>query len=217
MSGGRFITFEGGEGSGKSTQIGRLAATLTERGVDVDVTREPGGTEGAEAIRGLLVSGATGRWDAATETLLHVAARRDHVEKRIRPALAAGRWVLCDRFIDSTVAYQGGGHGFDRAAIRELHDLIVPGIRPDLTLVLDVPVDVGLARANRRAGAEDRYEQMDRGFHERVRAVFREIAAAEPARCRLIDATADVDTVAAAVWDAVEAASFEPEAGRAAR
>lgn len=217
MSGGRFITFEGGEGSGKSTQIKRLAAALEGRGIAFDVTREPGGTEGAEAIRQLLVSGATGRWDAATETLLHVAARRDHVEKRIRPALAAGRWVLCDRFIDSTVAYQGGGHGFDLAVIRQLHDLIIPDIRPDLTLVLDVPVDVGLGRAGARAGGEDRYEQMALGFHERVRDAFREIAGQEPDRCRLIDATRPEERVADAVWQGVEAAFLEPAGERAAR
>jgi dTMP kinase len=195
MTAGRFITFEGGEGTGKSTQIERLAAALAERGVDVDVTREPGGTEGAEAIRGLLVSGATGRWDAATETLLHVAARRDHVEKRIRPALAVGRWVLCDRFIDSTVAYQGAGHGLDLAVIEQLHALIVPGIQPD---------------------TEDRYEQMARAFHERVRAAFREIAAREPARCRLIDTTGSKEATTRAIWRAVEAAFLQPAEGSAA-
>lgn len=216
MTAGRFITFEGGEGTGKSTQIGRLAAALAERGVDVDVTREPGGTEGAEAIRGLLVSGATGRWDAATETLLHVAARRDHVEKRIRPALAVGRWVLCDRFIDSTVAYQGAGHGFDLAVIEQLHALIVPGIRPDLTFVLDVPVALGLERAGARPDTEDRYEQMARAFHERVRAAFREIAAREPARCRLIDTTGSKEATTRAIWRAVEAAFLQPAEGSAA-
>lgn len=217
MSRGRFITFEGGEGSGKSTQVKRLAAVLKGRGIAVEVTREPGGTEGAEAIRGLLVSGDAGRWDAETETLLHVAARRDHVEKTIRPALADGKWIVCDRFIDSTVAYQGGGHGIDLATIYQLHALMVPDIAPDLTLVLDVPAETGLGRAGARADSEDRYEQMARAFHERVNRTFRAIAQKEPARCRLIDATLTEEAVAAAVWRAVDAALLQGAPARAAQ
>lgn len=217
MSRGRFITFEGGEGSGKSTQVKRLASALTERGIPVEVTREPGGTQGAETIRALLVSGETGRWDPETETLLHVAARRDHVEKVIRPALARGTWVVCDRFIDSTVAYQGGGHGIAQETIYQLHALMVPDIAPDLTVVLDVPLDVGLARAGSRADTENRYEQMARAFHERVNGTFRAIAEREPERCRLVDATQTEEAVAAAVWRTIEGALLEPGRERAAQ
>lgn len=205
---GRFITFEGGEGSGKSTQLARLKDTLEARGVAAEATREPGGTPGAEAIRALLVAGETGRWDAGTETLLHVAARRDHIVRRIAPALEAGRWVLCDRFIDSTMVYQGYAQGFDREAIARIHDLILPPLRPDLTLMLDLPVEAGLDRAGRRGTGEDRYERMTLDFHHRVRDGFRAIARDEPARCRLIDASGEVDAVARAVEAAVSEAFF---------
>lgn len=185
---GRFITLEGGEGAGKSTQLRLLAEALREAGVEVTTTREPGGSPGAEQIRALLVNGAVARWDAATEALLHFAARRDHLVKTIWPALDAGRWVVCDRFADSTRAYQGYGHGLDRAVIERLYADAVGSFAPDLTLVLDLPVEAGLRRAAERAGGEDRYEQMDLGFHRRLRDGFLAIAWSEPARCQVIDA-----------------------------
>ncbi len=204
---GRFITLEGGEGAGKSTQLRRLAGWLRESGLEVVETREPGGSPGAEEIRALLVTGATGRWDAVTETLLHFAARRDHLTKTVRPALERGAWVVSDRFADSTMAYQGYGQGLGRETVAALYDLVVGDFRPDLTLVLDLPVAEGLARANARNGAaagdENRYEQMDLGFHERLRQGFHDIVAREPERCLLIDAAGDEDAVAARVQAAV--------------
>ncbi len=207
MNRGRFITFEGGEGAGKTTQIERLRRYLEGRGRSVLATREPGGTEGGEAIRALLVTGDPGRWDPLTEALLNFAARREHVARRIGPALTAGTWVLCDRFADSTTAYQGAGHGVPRVAIDALYDIAVGPLRPDLTLILDLPVALGLRRARApRDGAEDRYERMDIAFHERLREGFLGIARDDPERCRVIDATPDPDRVAAAVVEAVEAA-----------
>jgi len=202
---GRFITLEGGEGAGKSTQQRRLAAWLRESGLDVVETREPGGSPGAEEIRRLLVTGAAGRWDPLTETLLIFAARRDHLCQTIEPALAGGRWVVCDRFIDSTLVYQGVAQGVGRPPIETLQCLVAGALRPDLTLVLDLPVDEGLARAQQRAGDEDRYERMDRSFHEKLRTAFRDIAAQEPARCLLIDASGDEAAVAARIQAAVSA------------
>ena len=204
MARGRFITFEGGEGAGKSTQIQRLAAFLSARGIDAIVTREPGGSPGAEAIRHLLVTGEKHRWDPLTETLLHFAARADHVIRTIEPALAAGRWVVCDRFVDSTVAYQGYGQNVDRSFIANLSHAILGEIKPDLTLLLDLPVDVGLARAAQRHGNEDRYETMDRTFHERIRLGFRDLATAEPSRFVVIDAGGAIDTVRQTIERAVE-------------
>lgn len=192
---GRFITLEGGEGSGKSTQARRLGDWLRCSIPDVVVTREPGGAPGAEQVRALLVDGEIGRWDPISETLLHCAARRDHVVTTIQPALARGAWVLSDRFADSTMAYQGYGHGVDRAGIAELYRITVGTLKPDLTLVLDLPVQTGLERATGRAGGEDRYERMDRAFHERLRQGFLEIARSEPDRCVVIDAVPDADTV----------------------
>lgn len=204
---GRFITLEGGEGAGKSTQQRRLAAWLRESGLVVVETREPGGSPGAEEIRALLVTGATGRWDAVTETLLHFAARRDHLTKTVRPALERGAWVVCDRFADSTMAYQGYGQGLGRETVAAFYELVVGDFRPDLTLVLDLPVAEGLARANARNGAaagdENRYEKMDLGFHERLRQGFHDIVAREPERCLLVDAAGDEDAVAARVRAAV--------------
>jgi dTMP kinase len=193
---GQFITFEGGEGAGKSTQIRRLADDLKKRGLEVVLTREPGGSPGAEAIRTLLVEGEPGRWDGITETLLFAAARRDHVERTIRPALQQGTWVLCDRFMDSTIAYQGYGAGVDIALVRRLSTDAAGDIIPDLTLILDLPVDVGLARAANRAGGEDRFERKGIEFHTRLRAGFLAIAKAEPNRCAVVDATATPDAVA---------------------
>lgn len=203
MTRGRFITFEGGEGAGKSTQINRLADLLRCLGQDVVVTREPGGAPGAEQIRRLLVEGDADRWDGVGETLLHYAARRDHLRTTIRPALERGCWVLCDRFNDSTLAYQGFGHGMDRATLDQLYALVSEGDRPDLTLIFDLPVEQGLARAGTRGGVEDRYERMDIAFHHRLRDGYLTIARDEPHRCQIIDAARDIDTVAAAVRDVV--------------
>ena len=200
---GRFITFEGGEGGGKSTQVKNLAARLRAAGEDVLETREPGGSPGAEEIRGLLVNGAPERWDAVSELLLHFAARRAHLRETVVPALADGRWVLCDRFADSTMAYQGYGHGLGREPVLALYDLVVGGRRPDVTIILDLPVDEGLTRAAARSGGGDRYERMDRAFHERLRDGFLDIAKREPERCVLVDATRPIDAVASAVWDSV--------------
>ena len=201
-----FITFEGGEGSGKSTQLRLFMEFLKSQGIDALATREPGGAPGAEAIRKLLVEGDPDRWDATTEALLHYAARRAHLTQTVWPALKRGEWVVCDRFADSTMAYQGIAMGLGREAIEVLHALAVGDFIPDLTLVLDIPEDVGLARAGARGGAEDRYERMGAAFHQTLRAAFRNIAAREPERCVLIDAEADVDAVAARVWETVAAA-----------
>ena len=202
---GRFITLEGGEGTGKSTQAARLAAAVAEGGIVPRVTREPGGSPGAEAIRTLLVEGDPERWDALTEALLLHAARRDHVRRTIAPALAGGEWVICDRFADSTLAYQGYGHGLDRDAIATLHRLAVGELRPDLTLILDLPVATGLARAASRSGTAARFERLDAGFHERLRQGFLDIARREPERCVVIDAAPPADIVAAAILNAVRA------------
>jgi dTMP kinase len=192
---GRFITFEGGEGAGKSTQIARLKLHLEAAGRAVLATREPGGTPGAEQIRRLLVTGDPGRWDAWTEALLIAAARRDHVERVIRPALAAGTWVLCDRFLDSTLAYQGIVAGIGADAVEALHGLVFGRLRPDLTLVLDLDPAVGLERAGRRADGEGRFEARGLAFHQKLREAFLAIARAEPERCRVIDAARDVSSV----------------------
>ena len=196
---GRFITLEGGEGAGKSTQIARLKGWLESRGRPVVATREPGGSPGGEAIRKLLVEGSAERWDGTTEALLHFAARRDHLRATVWPALKKGAWVLSDRFADSTRAYQGYGHGLDLAMLDRLYEAAVGAFRPDLTLVLDLPVETGLARAAERRGSETRYESLPRDFHERVRKGFLEIAKREPKRCAVIDATKDIDTIAAAI------------------
>lgn len=196
---GRFITLEGGEGAGKSTQIGLLAAYLRGQGREVVTSREPGGSPGAEMIRKLLVEGATDAWDGATEALLMFAARRDHLVRTVWPAIERGAWVISDRFADSTRAYQGHGHGFAMKRIEQLYKVAVGDFAPDLTLILDLPVEIGLSRAAARRGVETRFEGLGAGFHERVRAGFRSIAAAEPKRCALIDATGDVDTVHRAI------------------
>lgn len=206
---GKFITFEGGEGAGKSTQVRKLVAALQSDGLEVLATREPGGSPGAEEIRRLLVEGQTHRWDGLTEALLHFAARRDHLRSFVLPALERGAWVVSDRFADSTLAYQGYGHQLGRAVYDQLYALVVGDFRPDLTLILDLPVETGLARAGKRGGGEDRYESMDAAFHERLRQGFLEIAQAEPQRCRLIDATADEERVAARVEEAVREALAE--------
>ena len=197
-----FITLEGGEGAGKSTQAAQLADALCARGLAVLRTREPGGSPGSELLRGLLLGG-TIDWSSRAETLLHFAARVEHVEKTIRPALAAGMWVVCDRFYDSTHAYQGFGQGADRDFIGSLTQLL--GLVPDLTLVLDVPDAVGASRLRGRGGAADRYEKLDTAFHARVNAGFRAIAAAEPSRCQLVPAGGDIAAVHAAIMAAIDA------------
>ena len=199
---GRFITLEGGEGAGKSTQIRLLQDALENAGNKVLCTREPGGSPGGEAIRDLLVKGNTD-WEPLTEALLNYAARHEHLEKVIIPALNEGSWVLCDRFADSTMAYQGYGHGMNREVIRRLHRLVVDDITPDLTLIFDMPVDEGLKRAVARGDGEDRYERMGKDFHDRLREGFLEIAKKDPGRCFVIDASGDIDTVATAVKVAV--------------
>lgn len=196
----RFIVFEGGEGAGKSTQVQHLAEALRARGEDVVTTREPGGSTGAEAIRSLLVSGDTARWSPETEVLLIYAARADHLDRTIRPALAKGHWVICDRFADSTMAYQGYGMGVDRAWLEELRQRVVRDTEPGLTLVFDLPVDVGLGRVI----ASQRYEKMGRTFHDTLRVAFAEIAAAKDGRRRvLIDAGKSQDEVSRATLDTV--------------
>lgn len=200
---GTFITLEGGEGAGKSTHIRFLADHLSAHGVDVLTTREPGGAPGAELIRKLLVEGPPDAWDSTTEALLMFAARRDHLERTIRPALARGQWVISDRFADSSRAYQGYGHGVAHERIETLYRLAVGDFAPDLTIILDLPVAIGLARAVARRGVEDRFERFGPAFHERVREGFRAIAAAEPQRCALIDADAPIETVRARVLQVV--------------
>lgn len=196
---GLFISFEGGEGSGKTTQIRRLESWFRQRGREVVVTREPGGSPGAEEIRNLLLTGDPGRWDAVTEALLMFASRRDHVERTIRPALAEGKVVLCDRFADSSVAYQGFGHGLGAEFIRNLWQIAIDGFKPDLTLIFDLPVEVGLERAGARfaniSAAEDRFERMGTEFHQRLRNGFIEIARKTPERCEIVDANGDIDLV----------------------
>lgn len=196
---GRFITLEGGEGAGKSTQIARLKTWLEGRGRTVVATREPGGSPGAEMVRKLLVEGPVERWDGITEALLHCAARRDHLRSTIWPALERGAWVVSDRFADSTAAYQGYGHGVDPTLLDRLYEIAVGNFRPDLTLVLDLPIEVGLARAAKRRGAETRYEALPPEFHERVRVGFLAIAARDPKRYAVIDASREIDGTAAAI------------------
>lgn len=202
---GRFVTFEGGEGVGKSTQIRRLAERLADLGEDVVLTREPGGSARAEQLRETLLSGKAKRFGVFAETTLIASARADHVDKVIRPALKRGAIVLCDRFIDSTRAYQGALGGLSADALGALERVATAGVRPDLTLILDAPTERGLQRARERGkgAAADRFEAEDASFHERLRLAFRDIAAAEPDRCALIDAEAPVDVVAKRVWDIV--------------
>lgn len=194
---GRFITLEGGEGVGKSTLAKSLASAIEAAGQRVVRTREPGGTAGADLIRALLVTGPGDRWSALSETLLLMAARNDHLERVIRPALACGEWVICDRYLDSTRAYQAAAGGVPAQAVETLAALIAAPA-PDLTLVLDIDPAAGLARAGSMQAGEPRFEGRDSAFHGRARDAFRAIAAAEPARCALLDASAPADRVLAA-------------------
>jgi len=198
MARGYFITLEGGEGAGKSTQARRLAVALAAAGLPVLRTREPGGAPGAERIRELLLS--PGSWDSLTEAMLHFAARREHVVRSIRPMLEAGAWVICDRFADSTLAYQGAGQGLAHETWARLCDLTLEGLQPDLTLILDLPVEAGLARAAGRSAA-DRYEKLGADFHARIRAGFHEIARREPTRCVVLDAARDKEAVYASITE----------------
>jgi dTMP kinase len=200
VSAGRFITFEGGEGAGKSTQVRLLSERLRAAGREVIATREPGGSPGAEALRDLLVKGAVDRWSPLSETLILYAARRDHVERLIGPALERGAWVVSDRFADSTRAYQCAAGGVDPAFIEALERIALGPARPDLTLILDLPVTEGLRRAGRRGDDETRFENKGVSFHDRLRQEFLAIAAREPQRCAVIDATLSETEVADAIW-----------------
>jgi len=203
MTRARFITFEGGEGSGKTTQIQRLLARLRPVGGEVVVTREPGGSIGGEQIRNLLVNGPPERWSAETEALLMYAARRDHIERLIQPALRKGAWVISDRFHDSSRAYQGAAGGAPVALIDALEHNVLEGLKPDLTLILDMPVAQGLARAAMRDDGEARFEAKGEEFHERLRQAYLHIARREPDRCAVIDAEGSMDAIEARIWAAV--------------
>lgn len=198
MTKGRFITLEGGEGVGKSTQIRALTEALAARSIDVVATREPGGSAGAEAIRALLMEGSDDRWDARSEALLFAAARADHVARTIRPALARGAWVLCDRFVDSSRAYQGGGGGITDADILALHRFGSEGLLPDRTFLLTVSADEAARRLAARGGS-DRMGNKPADYQARLAARFAEMAEAEPARWRIVDADAPAADVTAAI------------------
>lgn len=210
---GLFITFEGGEGSGKSTQVmrlfNRLKPILIAHGSDIILTREPGGSQGAEDIRSILVSGEGHRWSASTEALLMFAARDDHWSKTISPALSKGNWVICDRFADSSFAYQGYGKGVSFSLLDNLYEQTIGSAKPDRTYLLDVPTDIGLSRAEKRLqmtpsrsgiGGEDRFESLGYAFHKSVRDGFLRIAANEPQRFYVVDATLSLDEVESHIW-----------------
>jgi dTMP kinase len=211
---GRFITFEGGEGVGKSTQIKLLAEKLAALGIEAIITREPGGSPKAEALRRVILSGAAAPFGPSGEAILFSAARLDHVERKIAPALAAGEWVLCDRFADSTRAYQGAAGKLDNTLIDSLERVAVGETQPDLTLVLDMPVEKSLQRAAQRrggAGSADRFEGEARAFHETLRQAFLDIAAAAPQRCVVIDADRPSQEVARQIWNEVRERLIAPE------
>jgi dTMP kinase len=210
---GRFITFEGGEGAGKTTQLARAATWLREHGVAVTVTREPGGTPRAERLRQILLERGAEAMSHSCELLLMFAARATHLDNLVRPAVARGEWVLCDRFTDATYAYQGGGRGLPMAQIDALVAIVHPDLQPDMTLLLDMPVDTGLARARQRNGADgpDRFEAEQREFFERARAVYLQRARSEPDRFRVLDATRDVDEVTAQVCASLESLLAESQ------
>jgi len=203
---GHFITFEGGEGSGKSTHAAMLSQRLRSLGREVVLTREPGGSTGAEIIRHILLSGIAKPLGAETEAILFAAARDDHVQNTILPALRAGRWVICDRFIDSTRVYQGILGNVDQRLIRSLERVTVGAAVPELTFILDVPAQIGLARAKSRRGeaAADRFEAESIEFHEKLRQGYRDLAAAEPKRCMVIDGRAPREVVSERIWAIVQ-------------
>lgn len=206
MTRGMFIAFEGGEGAGKSTQARMLAAALEARGIACVVTREPGGTPGAEAIRSLLLGIEGEGWNPRAEALLFAAARSDHVERLIRPAVAAGKWVICDRFVDSSRAYQGGGGGLSDAEVLDLHRIGSQGLLPDLTLLIEVSPEVAVARTRVRDGdAPDRIGGRDAAYHAKVAATFSAMADTEPSRFRRIDGDGTVEKVHGHILAAVEA------------
>ncbi len=204
MTRGRFITFEGGEGTGKSTQARLLASYLAQSGLDVVQTREPGGSPSAEEIRTILVTGAADRWSPIAETLLFYAARIEHWRQVIEPAIVRGAHVVCDRFADSTMAYQAYAGGLDRKLVEDLHRLTMAGVAPDLTLVLDIDVEKGLLRAASRRDDETRFERKGRSFHDKLRQGFLDIARRAQARCVVIDADQPIDRVHAAVLSALK-------------
>ncbi|MCC2111769.1 MAG: dTMP kinase [Hyphomicrobiales bacterium] len=205
---GKFITFEGGEGSGKSTQVKRLAEALRKKGLSIVETREPGGSPGAEMLRHVLLSGVAEALGPKAEALLFAAARDDHLRVTIRPALARGDWVICDRFADSTRVYQGLGGKVDTEFLDQLEELILQGLKPDLTIILDIPAELGMERAARRRNAEgggepDRFEKHSVAHHEQLRKGFLDIAKKEPERCAVVDATASENDIEAAIWTIV--------------
>jgi dTMP kinase len=192
---GQFISFEGGEGSGKSTQLKLLTSAFEKSGLPFISTREPGGSKGAEKIRSLLVSGEVDSWDSLTETLLFNAARCDHIGRVVKPAISQGKTVICDRFLDSTLVYQGIGKGLGTAYIKSLHHMIFGNFMPNLTIILDISPEDGLKRAGGRNHDENRFEKLDIEFHRRIRAGFLDIANKEPERCVVLDATQEAETI----------------------
>ncbi len=203
MTSGKFITFEGGEGAGKSTQVRLLADALAARGLTVVQTREPGGAPQAELLRDLLISGDADRWSPEAEALLNYAARDDHLRTKIRPALEAGSWVLCDRFADSTRAYQGLAGNVAMEMIDAVHAQIVGATDPDLTFILNIAPETGLARAHARGDA-NRFEMKGLAFHQRLQESFLELAARFKDRCVVIDASGSIEEISSAIWNAVE-------------
>lgn len=210
---GRFITFEGGEGAGKSTQVSRLAERLRLLGYEVVETREPGGSPGAEAIRHLLLAGVAKPLGTEAETMLFAAARDDHMVATIRPALERGAWVICDRFIDSTRVYQGALGNVDPRLIRSLERVIVGENMPDLTFVLDIPPEIGFSRVRKRGASADRFEAENLDFHRQLRAAYKDIAEQEPQRCVLVDAEATADVLAVEIWMIVSDRLLRPLRG----
>jgi dTMP kinase len=200
---GRFISFEGGEGAGKSTQVKAVVARLRQSGLEVVQTREPGGSPGAEALRDLLVRGDAGRWSPLSEVLMMYAARADHLEKIIRPALARGAWVVTDRFADSSRAYQGGGGGVAPAFVEAIDAAVVADTQPDLVIVMDMPVEAGLKRAESRGDQENRFESKGIAFHQRLRQAFLDRAARVPEHYVVIDADRTIETIAEDIWHRV--------------
>jgi len=203
MTDGKFITFEGGEGTGKSTQLRLLEKYLKDVGISVVTTREPGGTPTGEDIRKLLVNGDPNKWAPLTEALLHYAARHEHISQVIQPTIASGKWVLCDRFTDSTMAYQGFGQHVDFKCITELHQIVLGGFTPNLTIVLDLPIEIGLERAEKRGTGGTRYERMGLKFHQRLRDAFLMIAEENPERCVVFNANKSIKLTSNAIIDFV--------------
>ena len=209
MNKGKFISFEGGEGTGKSTQVKILYDHLTAQGIDVVLTREPGGAPGAEEIRQLLLTGEPDKWVPMTEVLLFYAARVDHLNSTVIPALESGKWVITDRYADSTFAYQGAGHGLGASVVKEIHRITTNDFWPDMTVLLDIEPEAGLGRANEREAAisedkrEDRFEKMEGSYHHRLRHAFLDIAEQSPDRFRVISAEGTINQVADRIWQQV--------------